>query len=603
MLARSIMALRLQSSKAVALSLSLCSLWLAACSAQKAAKEPIAQPSSETETGPETSANQTVSDTSELSSEPPPDAPPSRFLLQLASDAGFLDRSLGAVHEGRYRTFREKKQIQVGHGYLYSAEVLADGTSLLVASGEERSVRIYERESGRLRLTVPIAFAADFEASALGWPELDSKGAPAFLTASSRGIALISARDGSELALLDGEPADSLRFSPDQRILISRTSRVPQQTSVLRFYERDRSELRLVGSLSFEERVDGAALSRDNRLLALSHYPADDLRVIDLASGTDVLRVPAPRYAGSVDFSPDGRFVAIGGEGLLVVDLLNPDRRAYYDALHNNINTVQFSPSGDALVISAYDGRLRILSLRSELPGEGESSRLSLRLEKELRHSGSANVYGFSFDADGSGLVSASGDRTVRWFRGAAPGSDSESPRHFRSLAAWRELAPPDASRSSPPAPPRFHDGILIVPAAEAPPRPTRLAPGSYDCKITKLYRMRDCTVERLPSGHTWLRFEPGNLFSLAGIVYDDGDVIRFEGSLTEPSSVMDCRDCEKQPVLGVLRGKGDHLEGMLVFRTYYDPMVSPELPEKNIVIEEANGRFPIELKRRKNKN
>ncbi len=525
----------------------------------------------------------------------------SRFRLVLPSDANFLRRPLPPQRTARYKTFREKKQIHVGKGSLYSIDLLSDEKSIVVASGDDSQARVYERASGRLLCTVPLANAEQFQAMILPWPTLTPEGEAAFLSATPRGLSLISATSGDEIALLSAAPAEEVFFSPDKTILISETSKLPEQTSELEFFERQGLDLKSLGTLSFPERVDGVALSPDNRYLAMTHYPANELRVIDLHSGSDLLRIPAMRYTGDLDFSPDGRFLAVSGEGLLVVDLANPARRAYEGAFGNNISTVRFSPSGDAIAVSAYDGRLRIFSLSErELPGS-PARRLWLSLEKELRHTGTANVYRFSFDPDGDGLTSSSGDRTVRWFRGLPAKNEAEqTSRRFQSVEEWQAYARAHEPPWPEPVPPHMENGKLVVPALDAPPRPTRVAPGLYDCRITKVYRMRDCFVEKLPSGHTWLRFAPDNLFALGGVLYDDGPVTRFEGTFLEPSQVMGCPDCEKQPIHGVFRGTGKKLEGLLVFRTYYDPSIPPELPPPNVPIVEMNDRFPVELAFRK---
>src|SRR5690606_30642242 len=147
--------------------------------------------------------------------------------------------------------------------------------------------------------------------------------------------------------------------------------------------------------------VDDWDLSRDHRLLAVSLYPTEDLLVVDLHDGANLLRVPGPRYAKSVAFSPNGRLVAIAGAGLLLVDLLNPQRRGLYTHFFNNIVHIGFSPSGDALVASSYAGRVHIFGYDAGLQamagngnGNGNGNRgLRLTLLQTLRHAGQANVY------------------------------------------------------------------------------------------------------------------------------------------------------------------------------------------------------------------
>ncbi|HEX6275484.1 MAG TPA: hypothetical protein VFZ53_20730, partial [Polyangiaceae bacterium] len=257
---------------------------------------------------------------------------------------------------------------------------------------------------------------------------------------------------------------------------------------------------------------------------------------------------------------------------------------------------VRFSPSGDALLASSYDGRLRIFRWETRLR-EGRSE-LLLSLVQTLRHDAQANVYSFVFEAGGDGLVSVSGDQTVRTFR--APRADAATPgapsRTFLTLADWARREP-DAARPFPAAPePSMRDGHYHPPALDGAPRPSSVRPGRYACKIDLMYKLRDCSVEKDARGHTLLRFGSGNLLDLEGVLYDDGPVVRFEGWLTAPSTIVGCKGCEKQPLHAVFRGGGNRYQGLLTFRNYYDPYVPPELPRADEKIEAAIDRFPVVL-------
>ncbi|HEY6556344.1 MAG TPA: hypothetical protein VI072_03690, partial [Polyangiaceae bacterium] len=82
------------------------------------------------------------------------------------------------------------------------------------------------------------------------------------------------------------------------------------------------------------------------------------------------------------------------------------DRKALYTRFDNNVHHVQFSPNGKTLAASAYDGRARLLEFVPE--------KRELRLLRELRHAGTANVYAAEFSQDGRLLLTSSGDRTLR---------------------------------------------------------------------------------------------------------------------------------------------------------------------------------------------
>jgi WD40 repeat protein len=159
-------------------------------------------------------------------------------------------------------------------------------------------------------------------------------------------------------------------------------------------------------ALRFAERVDGFDLSADKSLLAVSQYPSDTVQLLDLKNRRLVWSQPAPKYVSSVDLSPDGALLAAGGDAVVVYAAREPSRQSRFTDLGNNVHQVRFSPAGDALAASAYDGRVRLLR-----PAADGGPLLLLKL---LKHTGTANVYAVSFSSTGDRLVTSSGDKTLR---------------------------------------------------------------------------------------------------------------------------------------------------------------------------------------------
>jgi hypothetical protein len=523
------------------------------------------------------------------------------LVLELPSVDAFLSTPLPMPRPERYRSFAQTSRIHFGRSHLRQVDLFPGEALLLAVSDDEATVRVYERRSGRLVGNHVIPGFRRFEtAGVVAWPE----GAPRFVSGSLKGLLLYDALTGQLLETIGNKSLGDLRWSPDRRILVARGG--DRQSGVLHFYARiddanragASASLKELGTLTFPERVDAWDLSADNRLLATTHYPSGHLVVADLRTGSDVLRVPGPHFGGDVAFSPDGRLLATGGRGLLLVDLVNPQRRAFRSHFYNNIGHVRFSPSGDAVVASSYDGHLRVFRYETVVR-DGRTS-LALTLAQTLRHERQANVYSFVFEANGDGIVSVSGDQTVRTFRAPKPPTTSTSPatpvRTFHSLGDWTKLDP-EAARPFPPAPePSMRDGHYHPPLLDGSPRPSRIRPGHYACKVDLMYKLRDCAVWKNEKGHTLLRFAPDNLLALEGVLYDDGPVVRFEGWLNEPSTVVGCKGCEKQPMHGVFRGAGNRWQGLLRFRDYYDPYTPPELPAPDEKIESADDRFPMLL-------
>jgi len=336
--------------------------------------------------------------------------PANPHALELPMDERFLGLGLPPIDTARYRKWRQLAKIRVGQTHLGHAALTGRGRDVLLALSEaEATVRVYDRETRRLLANHAIPGYGRFDRGDLaGWPDRGDDGA-AFLFGKQDGLWLFDCGTGGALARFDDQPVWQLRWSPDGNVLVAGASDIGSQTSTLAFYRADGPlNLTRLGTIAFGERVDAWALSRDNRFLAVIYYPSDTVELIELRSGRTILRAPAPEYAGDVALSPDGRLVAVGGADLRLIDIEEPSRRAIQGGFGNNIGRVRFSPSGDAVATSSYDGKIRIFGVNPA------GQRLTLL--KTLEHSGSSNVYELLFTDGGVGLISTSGDRTIRFW-------------------------------------------------------------------------------------------------------------------------------------------------------------------------------------------
>lgn len=510
--------------------------------------------------------------------------------LVLPSDAAFVQARLPAADAERYRGLRQQRRIWVGQSHLSEAAFTANEDWIVAKSDNEARVRVYDRR-GRLLANHELGLAR-FDSGALSaWPapigELEPGDQAAFVLGGSSGIGLYAAKSGL-YRQLSPVAVDALRWSPDATLLVARTQ-VRSEGSALLFFRRGAGAvLEGLRGLAFPGRVEGWDLSRDNRFLSLSLYPQQQVWLVDLHSGDLLAKVAAPNYARDVSLSPDGRWLAVGGQGLLLVDLSNPARRAFYSHFYNNIHCVRFSPAGDVVATSSYDGRIRLFAIDPAGP--------ELRLLQTLRHDGNANVYSIEFSKRGDSLLSASGDQTLRVFTAPVRGEAAGAAVHFYgTVEQWRAGLPPELLSGPPVIEPSMRDGHYHPPELDQPARSANIRPGRYACKVSSLYRLRDCTVSRTPTGHTMLEFHEGNLVAMKGVLYDDGPVLRYLAWPTAPF-IGGCPGCEQQPVQGILRGAAGNYRGVLSFRSYYDPRRLPAAPPADVKIEDADDRYSLQL-------
>ncbi len=140
---------------------------------------------------------------------------------------------------------------------------------------------------------------------------------------------------------------------------------------------------------------------------------------------------------------------------------------------------------------------------------------------------------------------------------------------------------------------PRHRSKVL-----DGPPRPSKLAPGTYACRIDAMYRFRACTVRKDEKGFTWIDM-PESLLGLTAVVYDDGASIVLDGTsatprpfgcfacqercTTDPASCV-CkelmpaasRECLLQPLTGKLTKSGAIWRGNIRHVAYFNHYEGP---------------------------
>jgi hypothetical protein len=314
----------------------------------------------------------------------------------------------------RYESWRERRHTALGYGYLSILDLSVDNRFLLVVSEEEARIHTYDFASLRPIAQLSVDGYAKFERGDFAmWPfapassnPRDATGQPSVVFAGPSGLVLVNTGT-ARTALLSPEAAHTLRFTDDHRVLGATISAIPEQRSRIAFYcAEDPGTLEPLLALDFAERVEEWDLDTAKQRLAVTYYPSNQVEVLDLANRKVLWTAPVPEYSGTVDISADDRRLAVGGSSVVLFDLNDGRRIAGDDHFGNNIHKVRFSPSGDALAVSSYEGKIRIFDATGGGP--------ALPLRKLLRHTGTANVYAIAFTHDGSELVSGSGDQTVR---------------------------------------------------------------------------------------------------------------------------------------------------------------------------------------------
>ena len=278
-------------------------------------------------------------------------------------------------------------------------EITSDGETLYTAGLDTRAFAW--DLSGERRLVQP------FDAGPPFVPD-DGDEYPKGLATSPDGSTLAVSQSDGTISLIDTETLQqrrsaqvlngfvaSIGFSSDGRLLAA-TGKDGEVRLV------DGRTLSPVGQLrGLESTSQALAFSHDGGLLAASENFGGPVRIWDVGR-RELTGVKFRTLAPSLEFSPDGRFIALAAfdRGFVIRDPATGDvvKRLKTDDM---ARSVAFSPSGDLLATGTYDGRVQLWSTESWRP-------VSPPLEG---HDG--RILSLSFTPDGRTLASGSEDGTV----------------------------------------------------------------------------------------------------------------------------------------------------------------------------------------------
>ena len=225
-------------------------------------------------------------------------------------------------------------------------------------------------------------------------------------------------RTGKDVACFDSSDC-CVRFSPDNRLIA-----FSHGSFGVRLFNV--SERKFVRKLEDSEAPDGASgihgfpvFSPDGKLLAAAFPYRGDVTLWDVATGKRLKRFSkiTPKFADQVAFSPDGKTLAVAGEG--VVRLLDVTTGKEVRRLQSVSGNFALSPDGSLLAHENGDGKIHVRDLRTgkvirRLTWVGDQKRKELDRYREKKFGFGPDLSALAFSPDGRCLIVPCEDMWVR---------------------------------------------------------------------------------------------------------------------------------------------------------------------------------------------
>jgi WD40 repeat protein len=287
-------------------------------------------------------------------------------------------------------------------------------------------VRKYNLDAGELRRWIEYSVALAMRARRRTRTVLAATGLAAILFAALGAWAWTQKSQADEqkrlaLARLLASRSNSL-FAEDPSTLEQATLLAVLSLRQQPTFDADlglRRRLSLLPRTLFMARVAQSVvtISPDGRRIAVAG-PANDARVIDIASGKEVSRLVHGGTVRAVDFGPDGRWVATGSDdGTARVMEATTGKETARLAHGKLVRDVKFSPNGRWVATDSDDGTVRVM----EAATGKEVSRWANGEEPGLPSAGAGNILLMAFSAD-SRRVASAGEKGVARVWDAATG-------------------------------------------------------------------------------------------------------------------------------------------------------------------------------------
>ncbi len=332
-----------------------------------------------------------------------------KFTERLKKFQGHLDDIYGLAfsHDGKFlasasadRTARlwdlaTGKEVVAyrGHAKAVTAVAFAPGDATVITVSDDTTAKIWDR--------VPQEYVPDIKPREV----LDFSFSPDRSTAAvintQKAVEIWNLQTSQLMATLaEGSGAAAfaggLNFSPDDK-LIAATAK--DNTVTL----WDSASRLLFATLSgHQKRVDDLAFAHDGKLLATVSAQDRSVSVWDLATKKEVATFNCPEPVWSVDFSPDGKMIAAGGDhAVYLIDLRS--QKVEYTLTGNGdaIYAVVFSRDGSQLVTGSSGKNVTVWDVAA-------------RNELKTFAAHSAPVVSVAFSPDGRTLASASEDGIIK---------------------------------------------------------------------------------------------------------------------------------------------------------------------------------------------
>jgi RNA polymerase sigma factor (sigma-70 family) len=237
-----------------------------------------------------------------------------------------------------------------------------DGKAVVTCGGDDRVVRVWDTDTGRLLRERPIARE--------GWPlALSADGRRLALSHFDQGTLSITLWDLERDQLVCMLPVEKSRrglrqglFSPDGKTLVT-----AEVDGTLRAYDMDTGKGWLVGN--HESQARSLAFTADGTLVSSARDPKARngnclLRFWDVAGGRERARLALPQNTFEAFVSPDGRTIAVCVadryvKGVQFVDAATgTPADGYVGPSVEKVTGVQFAPDGKTIAVSTADGTL-----------------------------------------------------------------------------------------------------------------------------------------------------------------------------------------------------------------------------------------------------